>query len=114
MKGSFFDVAYQFVGSCIGVAAMSMALVGSSYVGNIRWSLPSRICFFAIFLWFHHPRMEIGYRSGDRCYCWFSCYPAGVSLSHRYLRSFLIPTHSAIQSGTIEKENEAERSEDLR
>jgi TRAP transporter 4TM/12TM fusion protein len=114
MKGSFFDIAYQFVGSCIGVAAMSMALVGSSYVGNIRWSLPSRICFFASFFGFIIPGWKSDIVAVIAVIVGLLATPQAYRSVIGIFVPSLSPTHSAIQSGTIEKENEAERSEDLR
>jgi TRAP-type uncharacterized transport system fused permease subunit len=58
MKGSPFDVSYQFLMSCVGVAAMSMGLVGNSYYGNIKWSIPSRLLFAASFFGFIIPGWE--------------------------------------------------------
>ena len=55
MKGSVLDVSYQFIMSCLGVAAMSMALVGISYFGNIKWGVFSRIFFAASFFAFIIP-----------------------------------------------------------
>jgi TRAP-type uncharacterized transport system fused permease subunit len=55
MKGSLFDVLYQFVMAFLGVAAVSMGVIGASYFGNIRWSIPSRLLFFASFLGFIIP-----------------------------------------------------------
>jgi TRAP-type uncharacterized transport system fused permease subunit len=58
MKGSPFDRSYQFLMSCVGVAAMSLALVGNSYYGNIKWSIPSRLLIAASFFGFIIPGWE--------------------------------------------------------
>jgi TRAP transporter 4TM/12TM fusion protein len=55
MKGSPFDVLYQFVMASLGVAAVSMGVIGASYFGNIRWNMISRLLFFASFLGFIIP-----------------------------------------------------------
>jgi TRAP transporter 4TM/12TM fusion protein len=55
MKGTAFDVVYQFVMACIGVAAVSMAVIGSSYLGNIKWNILSRVLFFVSFFGFVIP-----------------------------------------------------------
>ncbi len=55
MKGSPFDVIYQFLMSCIGVMAVSMAMVGRSYIGSIEWSIFSRVLFFCSFFGFIIP-----------------------------------------------------------
>jgi TRAP transporter 4TM/12TM fusion protein len=61
MKGELFDIVYQFVISCVGVAAVSMAVIGTSYWGNIKWSILSRLLFFASFFGFIIPsgRLDI-------------------------------------------------------
>jgi hypothetical protein len=41
--------------SCVGVMAMSMAMVGTSYIGNIQWSILTRILFFCSFFGFIIP-----------------------------------------------------------
>jgi TRAP transporter 4TM/12TM fusion protein len=61
MKGSLFDVSYQFVMSCIGVGAMSMALVGTSYFGNVKWSILTRLFFAASFFGFIIPGWELDF-----------------------------------------------------
>ncbi len=58
MKGNPWDIGYQFVMSCVGVAAMAMALIGRSYFGNIKWTMPSRIFFAASFFGFIIPGWE--------------------------------------------------------
>jgi len=55
MKGGFFDIVYQFVMASIGVAAVSMAVIGTSYFGNIKWSIPSRFLFLGSFFGFIIP-----------------------------------------------------------
>jgi TRAP transporter 4TM/12TM fusion protein len=55
MMGSPFEVVYQFVMASLGVAAVAMGVIGTSYVGNIRWSIPSRLLFFASFFGFIIP-----------------------------------------------------------
>ena len=55
MRGTSFDILYQFIMSCIGVAAMSMAVMGCSYIGKVKWNLISRILFFGSFLGFIIP-----------------------------------------------------------
>ena len=55
MKGSPFDIGYQFLMSCVGVAAMSMALTGTSYYRNITWNMFSRLLFAASFFGFIVP-----------------------------------------------------------
>jgi len=59
MDGSFFDITYQLLMSCLGVAAMSMALLGASYFGGIRWSIPSRMLFSASFFGFIIPSEQL-------------------------------------------------------
>lgn len=55
MQGSPLEVLYQFVMASLGVAAVAMGVIGSSYFGNIRWSIPSRLLFFASFFGFIIP-----------------------------------------------------------
>lgn len=55
MKGSPFNIIYQFIMACIGVAAVSMGMVGTSYYGNIKWSVPSRLLFIGSFFGFIIP-----------------------------------------------------------
>ena len=55
MKGSFSEISYQFLMSCVGVAAMSMGLTGTSYYGHIKWSIPTRVLFAASFFGFIIP-----------------------------------------------------------
>jgi TRAP transporter 4TM/12TM fusion protein len=55
MRGSPFDIIYQFIMTCIGVAAASMAMTGVSFFGNIKWSIPSRLLFFGSFFGFIVP-----------------------------------------------------------
>lgn len=55
MKGTPFDILYQFLMACLGVAAVSMGVIGSSYVGRIRWNWLSRVLFFASFFGFIIP-----------------------------------------------------------
>ncbi len=58
MKGGVFEIIHQFVMSCVGVAAVSMAMTGTSYYGNIQWTLISRLLFFASFFGFIIPGWE--------------------------------------------------------
>jgi TRAP-type uncharacterized transport system fused permease subunit len=55
MKGSPFEVLYQLAMATLGVAAVAMGVIGASYFGNIRWSIPSRLLFFASFFGFIIP-----------------------------------------------------------
>ena len=55
MKGPFFDILYQFLMACLGVAAVSMGVIGSSYFGKIRWNWLSRLLFFGSFFGFLIP-----------------------------------------------------------
>jgi TRAP-type uncharacterized transport system fused permease subunit len=55
MKGSAFDIIYQAIMACIGVAAVSMAVMGTAYVGKIRWNALSRLLFFGSFFGFIIP-----------------------------------------------------------
>ena len=55
MKGSLFEVLYQFVMASIGVAAVAMGVIGTSYFGNIRWNILSRLLFFVSFFGFIVP-----------------------------------------------------------
>jgi TRAP transporter 4TM/12TM fusion protein len=55
MKGGPFDIVYQLVMASIGVAAVSMAVIGTSYFGNIKWSIPSRFLFLGSFFGFIIP-----------------------------------------------------------
>ena len=91
---------------------MSMALVGYFFFGNIRWSLPSRF-FFGSFFGFIIPGWESDIVAVIAVIVGFFATQAYRSVIGAFVPS-LSSTHSAIQSGTIEKENEAERSEDLR
>jgi TRAP-type uncharacterized transport system fused permease subunit len=55
MRGSSLDIAYQLIMSCIGVGAMSMAVIGHSFVGKIKWNIASRLLFFGSFFGFIIP-----------------------------------------------------------
>ena len=55
MKGSLFDIVYQFVMASCGVGAVSMAVMGTSYLGNIKWSVFSRLFFLGSFFGFIIP-----------------------------------------------------------
>jgi len=55
MKGSLSEISYQFLMSCVGVAAMGMALTGVSYYGKIKWNIFSRLLFAASFFGFIIP-----------------------------------------------------------
>jgi TRAP-type uncharacterized transport system fused permease subunit len=59
MKGALFDILYQFVMASVGVGAVSMAVIGSCYVGKITWSIPSRLLFFGSFFGFIIPSREL-------------------------------------------------------
>lgn len=59
MKGTPFEVIYQFVMASIGIAAVSMGMIGTSYFGNIKWSIPSRLLFFGSFFGFIIPSREL-------------------------------------------------------
>jgi len=55
MKGNFFDILYQFLMACLGIAAVSMGVIGSSYFGKVRWNWVSRVLFFGSFFGFIIP-----------------------------------------------------------
>lgn len=55
MKGSAFDIIYQFVMASVGVAAVSMAVIGTAYIGKIRWNPVSRLLFLGSFFGFIIP-----------------------------------------------------------
>jgi TRAP transporter 4TM/12TM fusion protein len=55
MKGSAFDIIYQFAMASIGVAAVSMAVIGTAYFGKIRWNILSRFFFLGSFFGFIIP-----------------------------------------------------------
>jgi TRAP transporter 4TM/12TM fusion protein len=58
MQGNPVDIIYRFLMACIGAAAVSMAMTGTSYFRNIKWSIPSRLLFFASFFGFITPGWE--------------------------------------------------------
>jgi TRAP transporter 4TM/12TM fusion protein len=64
MKGSTSEILYQLTMSCIGVAAVSMAIMGTSYVGKIKWNLLSRLLFFGSFFGFVIPSQELDILAG--------------------------------------------------
>ena len=50
-----FDIIYQAIMASVGVAAVSMAVMGTSYVGRFRWNPLSRLLFFGSFFGFIIP-----------------------------------------------------------
>jgi len=55
MKGNPVEVVYQSMMAFLGVAAVAMGVIGSSYFGNIRWNILSRFLFFVSFFGFIIP-----------------------------------------------------------
>jgi TRAP transporter 4TM/12TM fusion protein len=55
MEGSAFDIIYQAIMACIGIAAVAMAMMGTAYFGKIRWNALSRLLFFGSFFGFIIP-----------------------------------------------------------
>ena len=83
MKGSAFDIVYQFVMACIGVAAVSMAVIGTAYYGKIRWNPTLPIILFGVFLRFHHPLPGTGYVCRPWGFAWHSCHSGGLARGDR-------------------------------
>jgi TRAP transporter 4TM/12TM fusion protein len=48
-KGGWLEITQATVTAIIGVAAVSMALIGSSYIGGMRWNTLQRALFFGAF-----------------------------------------------------------------
>ncbi len=48
-KGGWLEITQATVSAIVGVAAVSMALIGTSYIGAIRWNLLQRTLFFGAF-----------------------------------------------------------------
>jgi TRAP-type uncharacterized transport system fused permease subunit len=49
LKGSWLEITQATVSAIVGVAAVSMALIGTSYIGAIRWNALQRVLFFGAF-----------------------------------------------------------------
>jgi len=50
LKGPFWEIVQATVTAIIAVASVSMAVIGTSYFGNIRWNVFQRVLFFAAFI----------------------------------------------------------------
>ena len=50
LKGPFWEILQATVTAVIAVGSVSMAVIGTSYFGNIRWNIFQRILFFAAFI----------------------------------------------------------------
>jgi len=50
LKGSLWEIIQASITATIGVSAVSMAIIGTSYFGNIRWNIFQRILFFGAFI----------------------------------------------------------------
>ncbi|MBI5969509.1 MAG: TRAP transporter large permease subunit, partial [Deltaproteobacteria bacterium] len=50
IKGPSLEIIQAAITATIGVAAVSMAIIGTSYVGNIRWNIFQRALFFGAFI----------------------------------------------------------------
>lgn len=64
LTGSVGEILYQVGMSCVGVAAVSMAMIGYSYVGKIKWSVLSRFLFFGSFFGFIIPSQGLDIVAG--------------------------------------------------
>lgn len=50
LKGPLLEIVQAAITATIGVAAVSMAIIGTSFIGNIRWNIFQRILFFGAFI----------------------------------------------------------------
>jgi len=50
LRGPLMEIVQAAITATIGVAAVSMAIIGTSYIGNIRWNIFQRILFFGAFI----------------------------------------------------------------
>jgi TRAP-type uncharacterized transport system fused permease subunit len=50
LKGPLLAVVQASVSATLGVIIVSMAFIGTSYLGNIRWNMFQRVLFFVSFL----------------------------------------------------------------
>jgi TRAP transporter 4TM/12TM fusion protein len=50
LKGPFWEIIQATVTALIAVASVSMAIIGTSYLGDIRWNVLQRILFFSAFI----------------------------------------------------------------